>query len=139
MKNGYLTQQQIDDITAAIYNDNLETQYEDLPKDSIDGVSKEVMDDLSKGEEYIQVKGFPYYILTQTGQVINTRKPARITPSYGGRSIYIYISNKARVDFEDYFLEAGWEFDTKKILKNYKKYKWNIRLIGMGQTIFDQI
>ena len=130
-KKNYLTNRQIHEIEAAIYNDMLETLYTDVPKTYKDSLPQETIKELVKEEEYIHIPEQEEFVITKSGRVDNIQTVRGICPHYTGRDIRIYLKKRKR-EYPELFKAAGWEYDTEKILKGFKKNRYNIT-IGESQ------
>ena len=137
-KSDYITQSEIDKITVAIFNDNIETLYKDVPKviesNFVTPELKEVIGEL----EYAHIEGMEHYIVIEDGRIINTQRITRMTTQWTGSEIRAYCTRK-KVILEDEFIKNGWDYDTYKILKNYKVNKWPIRLGDPQREVFDNL
>lgn len=145
MKNGriqdkrlYLSNKQKDEIEAAIYNDTLETLYQGIPK-TIEGfVSEEAIKELIGEEEYIHVPEQEEFILTRRGRIYNTERLKSVLIHYSGRNIRIYLKGKKR-EYPQLYEYAGWDYDPIKILKEFKKNKWEVRVQDNYKTFFESL
>jgi hypothetical protein len=130
-KHNYLTNKQIHEIEAAIYNDILETLYTDVSKTYKDSLPQETIKELVKEEEYIHIPEQEEFVLTKSGRVYNIQTVRSICPHFTGRDIRIYLKKRKR-EYPELFKVAGWEYNTEKILKGFKKNSYNIT-IGQSQ------
>ena len=129
----YLTDSEVDEITTAIYNDALETLYEDVSED-VDAIHnphivKELFED--KDIEYIQLEGKPDYIVLNDGRCFNTRTLKYVQLIVTGNHITVPLNYK-RYFLDEVFEDNGWTFDEEEILRTHKNNKWKIKGIGNG-------
>ena len=140
MKTRYLTDSEVDEITTAIYNDALETLYEDV-SDTVDElynpkVVKELFED--KGIEYFKIPEYDQFIITKEGRVFNSKTIHYIKPILTGSSIFVMLKSK-RESFEDLFENHGWIYDQDAIIKNYKDNNWDITPVGNGIVKYNKV
>ena len=135
MKKAYLTEQEIDEITAAIYNDTLETLYESVPETVEDDFNREVVKEVFKDEEYKRVEDSEF-VITRQGRIFNSKTIKFRRPSLTGSSLFFLRPNNKRVDMETFFEDNGWTFDLDEVVKRYKKKKWGITILNTGRSYF---
>lgn len=140
MKTKYITDKEVDDITAAIYNNTLETLYkgvsEDLEADLNPKAVKELFED--KGIEYLRIPELEEYIITRQGRVFNCKNVRYLKPVLTGSSMFVNIKGK-RIPLQDAFEDNGWTYDEDEIVKNYRKNKWEVIAVGFGKDRLKRI
>ncbi len=137
-KHKYLTNKQIHEIEAAIYNDTLETLYKDVSETFEDSLPQETIKELVKEEEYIHIPEQEEFVITKSGRVYNIETVRSICPHYTGRDIRVYLK-KTKREYPDLFKVAGWEYDTENILKDLKKNKQHVTVGESQKEYFDSL
>jgi hypothetical protein len=89
---------------------------------------------LKKGERYVRLEGnYDYVVITSLGRLINTKRITQYSVRFTKNTMVVYVSD-SKVDVRQIFKEQGWDYDTQKILKRYKRNKWQFR----DTTDYDQ-
>lgn len=101
------------DITD-LYNDVNASRYR---QDVVDKLIK-------KGEKYVRLTDdIDDVIVTSFGRLINTYMCRQYSIRLTSTSLVVYVRGK-KIDLPKVFRDNKWDFNYKKILKNYNKYKW---------------
>lgn len=132
IKKGYVTEDYVREIEHRIYNDIPIKDFleEALPAKEIDLSLIKKM--LKKGEKIaVFGEGFEHVVVTSLGRLINVEKLKQYTPKLGVTKLHLYLSvngdiGNTIVNLEEIFTKNEWPYDYKKILSNYKKYKWDL-------------
>ena len=127
-KNKYVTD---DDYLQADY-----VIYNDLDKSLLPGFTQvlDVTDEefvqavLKEGEQWVDLtlKGYPGYVLTSYGRVLNTIYKRQIRVALTRNHIHVYLL-KQHVNVISIFKEQQWEFDCKLFKSYFDKYNWEYR------------
>ena len=121
----YISQDEIDALSTAIYNDDNQALYNLLP-DFMETSSNE--EDINTYEDYFQIKDTHFY-LTKDGRVINARTQKRVTPVFTEKSLVTNFRIRGKsysIPFRDIFQENGYEYDHSKIIANYMLNEWTL-------------
>lgn len=134
-KRDYITDGYIEDVNHYLYNDIplttvLDKHLQEYNKKWNTEFNKEYADSLMKeGEVYVQVEVLDHYIVTSLGRVINTGRKTPVSMTITNTTAGTYAGQSERINLENFFAKQGWHYDHKKIIKDYKKYKWKHRLV----------
>lgn len=125
-KTKYVTDDYIKKVNHYLNNDlPLKELYTDVFKSDY---NQSVVDDfIKKGEKYVRLEGdLDHVVLTSYGRLINTKRITQYSLRFTQNTIVTYVCDK-KVDMPAIFEKQGWEYDFKKILNKYKKYKWTFQ------------
>lgn len=132
-KTKYVTNDYIEQAIHYINNDlPIEELYTDVHTSDF---NQSVIDRmLKKGEKYVRLEGnYDYVVITSLGRLINTKRITQYSVRFTKNTMVVYVSD-SKVDVRQIFKEQGWDYDTQKILKRYKRNKWQFR----DTTDYDQ-
>ena len=138
MRKTYLSDNEIDVITNAIYNDTLENYYKSLPQDDLDH-NEEVVKELFKEIEYLRIEQAKEYIITKEGRVFNSKTIKYRKPTVSTTTIFFMLSGGIRIDLQQEFENNGWTYDQDEILTNYKRNKWPLILLTASKRYFKSL
>lgn len=138
MRKTYLSDNEIDVITNAIYNDTLENYYKSLPQDDLDH-NEEVVKELFKEIEYLRIQQAKEYIITKEGRVFNSKTIKYRKPTVSTTTIFFMLSGGIRIDLQQEFENNGWTYDQDEILTNYKRNKWPLILLTASKRYFKSL
>ncbi len=127
MKAKYLKQNEIDEITARLYNNQDPDIFQDTDEVATSRFSRDVADGLLiDGEKYAQVPGLDEFIITSYGRLINTYRVTMYKATFSRASHY-WIKNGVSIKVLEQFEREGWKYDYDKIIQRYKdnNWKWN--------------
>ena len=126
VKNKYVTDEYVKQVEHHLYN-NLglpDDPYVSPPRSTF---NQEVVDKLIlKGEKYTRLKEHDHVVATDKGRFINTGNPRQYTMRFSSTSLHIYVTDD-KIDVVKLFEQEGWDYDVKKIKKNYIKNNWKYR------------
>jgi len=125
-KRDYVTKGYIEEVHHYIYND---LDILDLYKDKdVSEFNQSIADRfIKRGEKYIRLEGdYDYVIITSLGRLINTKRITQYSVRFTKNTMVVYVSDN-KIDVKDIFEQQGWDYDVKKILKRYKRFKWSFR------------
>jgi hypothetical protein len=133
IKKGFVTDSYVDEIEHRIYNNIPIKNFleEIIPPKKINHVSVNKM--LKRGEKTTPGgTGFEHVLITSLGRLINGEKIKQYIPKMGVSKLHLYLSvngsiSNSVINLEEVFEKNGWPYSYKKILADYKKYKWNIQ------------
>lgn len=124
MLRTYITDEEIDAITSAIYNDDNKTLFKNLPQGIEGSIERQNVIDLAQGQEY--------YIIPETtmmvrkdGRVLNVKYIRAIKPVWSPREIIVNI-DRVVYKFSEIYKQQGWKFNHEDITKTYAKNKWGM-------------
>lgn len=140
MKNNYLSEQEIDDITTAIYNDVTPTIYEDVSEDVVyeySGFNEQVVKEVLKDKEWKRV-GDSEFVITREGRIFNSKTIKYRKPTLTSVSLTIMLGTQ-RLSLQQFFEDNGWTFDLEEIAKTYKKNKWGITIVYPYRSYFKSL
>ena len=123
-KHKWVTEKDIQDYEAAIYND---LDITDLIKGDIPEVDYSFLDRIMVEDEiYAPLEGLidDYYITT-FGRIISTKRMKTIKPSIYTNSIAVLVRQEL-VNFKKEFIRLGWIYSPSLIKEKYKKYNWPV-------------
>lgn len=124
----YTSQDEIDQITAAIYNDDNDTLYTLLP----DYVEEDINEQVWNEESFIRINNSHFY-LRKDGRLFNgnTGKPSKPVFTEDSLVTNLSINNKPYCKkFKDIFEENGLEYDHEEMIANYMQKGWKIYIAG---------
>jgi hypothetical protein len=124
MAKGYLTDQEIDEITAAIYNDNNEALFKSLPEGPEDFNDGGIVKELAEGQEYYIIPQ-SNIILRKDGRVFNVKFIRVLKPLWTPYDILAIVNGK-QIRYSEIYKSQGWKFDQKEITQKYVNNKWEI-------------
>ena len=125
-KPKYVTDNYIEQVNHYVNNNlDLSELYVD---ESVSYYNQSVIDAMKKkGEKYIRLEGDnDYVVLTSFGRIINTKRITQYSVRFTKNSMVVYVFNN-KVNCPNIFKEQGWEYDVHKIMRTYKRYKWEFR------------
>ena len=125
-KRDYVTKGYIEEVHHYIYND---LDILDLYKDKdVSEFNQSIADRfIKRGEKYIRLEGdYDYVIITSLGRLINTKRITQYSIRFTKNTMVVYVSDN-KIDVKDIFEQQGWDYDVKKILNRYKRFKWSFR------------
>jgi len=125
-KRDYVTKGYIEEVYHYIYND---LDILDLYKDKdVSEFNQSIVDRfIKRGEKYIRLEGeYDHVIITSLGRLINTKRITQYSIRFTKNTMVVYVSDN-KIDVKDIFEQQGWDYDVKKILKRYKRFKWSFR------------
>jgi len=125
-KRDYVTKGYIEEVHHYIYND---LDILDLYKDKdVSEFNQSIVDRfIKRGEKYIRLEGeYDHVIITSLGRLINTKRITQYSIRFTKNTMVVYVSDN-KIDVKDIFEQQGWDYDVKKILNRYKRFKWSFR------------
>ncbi len=125
-KRDYVTKGYIEEVHHYIYND---LDILDLYKDKdVSEFNQSIVDRfIKRGEKYIRLEGeYDHVIITSLGGLINTKRITQYSIRFTKNTMVVYVSDN-KIDVKDIFEQQGWDYDVKKILNRYKRFKWSFR------------
>ena len=126
MAKGYLTDQEIDEITAAIYNDDNSSLLKALPQGIEDYNEGVGVKELAEGQEYYIVPQ-SNVMIRKDGRVLNVKFIRVLKPLWTPNDL-LGIVNAQQLRFSEIYKSKGWEFNQKEICKRYAENKWGISI-----------
>ena len=137
MKKNYLSEEEIDDITTAIYNDLTPAIYEDVSEDVVDNYNEQVVKELFKDKEYKRV-GDSEFVITREGRIFNSKTIKYRKPTLTSVSLTVILGTE-RVSIQEFFEDNGWTFDLEEIARRYKNNNWGITVVYPYRSYFKSL
>ena len=139
-KDKYLSQKQIDNIEAAIYNDKLHELYKEVDNTPIPTklLTEDVKKNIIKGQRYAHIDGQEEYIILEDGRLINLENVNQLQLQFTGVNLRGYAKTK-RIAIHEEFAKHGWKYNRNKILRAYKKNKWKIYVNYASKELYESI
>jgi len=139
-KDKYLSQKQIDNIEAAIYNDKLHELYKEVDDTPIPKklLTEDVKKNIIKGQRYAHIDGQEEYIILEDGRLINLENINQLQIQFTGVNLRGY-AKKNRIVLHEEFAKNGWKYDRDNILRAYKKNKWKIYVNYASKSLYESI
>lgn len=123
-RHNWVTEKDIDDYEAAIYND-LDITH--LIKGDIPEVDYSFLDRIMVEDEvYAPLEGLlDDYFITTFGRIISTRRMKTVKPNMFSNSINVSLRQEP-VSLKKEFIRLGWIYSPSLIKEKYKQYNWPI-------------
>ena len=124
----YITDGYIEQANHYLYNDlPILDLYKDVYKNFTFNKKKfESM--LLKGEKYVRLKyEFEHIAITDRGRIFNLKKYSQFIIKFSQSTIVMYVQG-TRIDLAEVFEEQGWDYDVRKIYKDYIKHNWKMQV-----------
>jgi hypothetical protein len=137
MAKGYLTDQEIDEITAAIYNDDNSSLLKALPQGIEDYNEGVGVKELAEGQEYYIVPQ-SNVMIRKDGRVLNVKFIRVLKPLWTPNDL-LGIVNAQQLRFSEIYKSQHWEFDQKEISRTYASNKWGISITRGYKDVFNEL
>ncbi len=126
----YITDEEIDFLTNAIYNDALSFDDESLSEVVVSHFNEEVLKELLiEGEQWVPLEGFKdHYVITNYSRILNT-KTGKVLKTMFSRKQNFYNMNYDRVQALKEFERIGWRYDREEVLNRFEERGWNYEFI----------
>ena len=137
-KPKYITDEEIQTLTNAIYNDTLQTHYEDV-EDSHTVDYTGLLGEVSKeGEEWFQLNKLDeaHYFVSTLGRIFNAHRVSFVKPFLYKEYPAMHIRGK-RTNIIEFLDEQGVTVSYLELLKNYNKF--NYKCIETFHTVQDRL
>ncbi len=123
-KKKYVTDDYVKEVEHYIYNDLPLLSLINVPEDVVSYDYEKFEKQLIKGEKYVQLEHeLEYVAITSKGRVWNLRYPREFITRFSPNTQHVYVAS-IRLKMEDIFETQGWDYNCKKILKNFRKNDW---------------
>jgi len=123
-KKKYVTDDYVKEVEHYIYNDLPLLSLINVPEDVVSYDYEKFKKQLIKGEKYIQLEHeLEYVAVTNKGRVWNLRYPREFITRFSPNTQHVYVGG-VRLKMEDIFKTQGWDYNCKKIIKNFRKHDW---------------
>ena len=136
-KTVYITDEEIDTITAAIYNDDTSSLFKNIPKDTESGIERQILNDLSKGQDYYIVPQTDI-VLRKDGRLFNCKFIRPLKPLWTPLDLIINARGK-QIRFSEVYKSQNWKFDQEAISKRYKEKNWGISITNGYKETFKEL
>lgn len=123
-KSRYLKDEKIEEIQAAIYNDQMDKVEEIVYGKKYTHFDKKKAKQIAKGREWVRLEDpLSHFIVCDDCTIYNTQSCKQIKIKLTNRNAFTHIQGY-KIAFRVIFEQAGWEYDNDKIFKLYKHKGW---------------
>ena len=133
----YITDEEIDTITSAIYNDDTSSLFQDISEDIKDGIKRQVLDDITQGQEFYIIPETDI-VLRQDGRLFNAKFIRPLKPLWTPLDLIINAKGQ-QVRYSEVYKLKNWEFDQKAISKRYSENNWGLSITNGYKEVYKEL
>lgn len=123
MMKSYITDEEIDAITNAIYNDDNTSLFKNLPKGNEVDYKRQVIADLAQGQEYYIIPD-SFFMVRQDGRMFNIKHIRPLKPLWI-KTDFLLNYNGMTARFSQIYDKMGWDYDHEELTKTYARNGWS--------------